>query len=315
MGKQEKPKLSIKNQIEKLKQKGVKFEIFNEDKATKFLQNNSYLFKVKAYCNTYKQKDKDGKTLSYQNLDFAYLVDLSTIDMHLRRFIIRLTLDMEHILKTKLMRDFNNSASDGYDIVAEFLKKDSYVDNFIDEQIKKSSKPMTPAQFILRDYKKEDLAIWNFIEVIQFGHFINFAKFFYEKYTNDDFNKIKDSLFNIKCIRNACAHNNCILADLKDNISQPQRQTIDKIFNKKIFKNLTPKGISNNLKNQTINDFITLLFVYDEICKSKDMKKYCYIELVELLTKRLLRNKVFYKNNILIKARFRFCTRIINYLK
>jgi len=273
------------------------------------------VFKVKAYCNTYKQKDKDGKTLPYQNLDFAYLVDLSTIDMHLRRFIIRLTLDMEHILKTKLMRDFNNSASDGYDIVAEFLKKDSYVDNFIDEQIKKSSKPMTPAQFILRDYKKEDLAIWNFIEVIQFGHFINFAKFFYEKYTNDDFNKIKDSLFNIKCIRNACAHNNCILADLKDNISQPQRQTIDKIFNKKIFKNLTPKGISNNLKNQTINDFITLLFVYDEICKSKDMKKYCYIELVELLTKRLLRNKVFYKNNILIKARFRFCTRIINYLK
>lgn len=126
MSKQEKPKLSIKNQIEKLKQKGVKFEIFNEDKATKFLQNNSYLFKVKAYCNTYKQKDKDGKTLPYQNLDFAYLVDLSTIDMHLRRFIIRLTLDMEHILKTKLMRDFNNSASDGYDIVAEFLKKDSY---------------------------------------------------------------------------------------------------------------------------------------------------------------------------------------------
>ena len=88
MGNQDKPKLSIKKQIERLKSKGIKFEFYSETDAYYFLQNNSYLFKLKAYCNTYKKKDALGKTLPYQDLDFAYLVDLSIIDMHLRRFLI-----------------------------------------------------------------------------------------------------------------------------------------------------------------------------------------------------------------------------------
>ena len=62
MGNQDKPKLSIKKQIERLKSKGIKFEFYSETDAYYFLQNNSYLFKLKVYCNTYKKKDALGKT-------------------------------------------------------------------------------------------------------------------------------------------------------------------------------------------------------------------------------------------------------------
>ena len=48
MGNQDKPKLSIKKQIERLKSKGIKFECYSETDAYYFLQNNSYLFKLKA---------------------------------------------------------------------------------------------------------------------------------------------------------------------------------------------------------------------------------------------------------------------------
>ncbi|QOQ87309.1 Abi family protein [Campylobacter corcagiensis] len=225
-----KPKLSIQRQINKLKTKGIKFVIFSQSEAYKFLQNHSYLFKVKAYCNTFKEKDTNNKTLPYCNLDFAHLVDLSTIDMHFRRFVIRLTLDIEHALKTKLMRDFNLSNNDGYDIVSNFLTSNSYTYNFICREINKTNNNINSGrdlistnQFILSKYGM-DLAIWNFIEVIQFGHLIEFMKFFYSRYPNRNFRKIENSLFNVRCLRNGSAHNNSLLSNLKDNIQNPQNE-------------------------------------------------------------------------------------------
>ena len=112
-------KLPIPGQIEHMKKKGIKFEKMSEADASRFLQNNNYYFKLKAYCKNYG-KNVNGE---YQDLDFAYLVDLSTIDMHLRKFIIKVSLDVEHFLKVKLLRDFLlDGSEDGlkfYRIIAD----------------------------------------------------------------------------------------------------------------------------------------------------------------------------------------------------
>lgn len=42
-------KLSVNEQIEHMKSKGIKFSILDEDYADKFLSNNNYYFKLKAY--------------------------------------------------------------------------------------------------------------------------------------------------------------------------------------------------------------------------------------------------------------------------
>lgn len=321
MGSSNKPKLSISKQISLLKSKGVTFSKYSEKNALKFLQQNSYLFRVKSYCNTYKKRDSHGVTKKYTNLDFAYLVDLSVIDMHFRRFLLRLTLDIEHLLKTKIIRDFNTSSDNGYEIVEEFLSNNNYANDYIDNQIKKAkeiknkNKDFSSAvHFILYNYER-DLAIWNFIEIIQFGNFLEFAKFFYAKYSNVEFRNIKNSIFNVKFLRNSCAHNNCILADLKNNIQAPQRETIDRIMSLKIFKNKTRNFIAQQMENRTINDFITALFVYDKICKSEKMKYYCYQELLTLCKDRFSRNKEFYKTNKTIRDRYLFCLRIAIFLK
>ena len=317
MSAQNKPKLSIKKQIDFLKQKGVEFNVMDEKQAYLFLQNNSYLFKIKAYCNTYKIKDKNNKTLKYKNLDFAYLVDLSIIDMHFRRFIIRLTLDLEHLIKTKLIRDFNSSSENGYDIVSDFLNHNHHANDFLNKSLndtnnlKQKGKDLySVIQFLLDKYGS-DLGVWNYLEIIQFGDLIEFAKFFYKRNTNIEFDAIKDALFNAKFLRNAAAHNNCMLADLKDNISTPQKQIVDEIYRRQIFKRRTRNYIENNMKNRVLNDFITTIFIYDKICKSKQMKQYCFKELLELISTRFIRNKSYYIKASTIRKRYMFMLRII----
>ena len=109
------PKLTIEQQVEHLKKKGVKFELCSEEQAVSFLKNSTFFFKVKAFDKNYTVNPQNGQ---YLNLDFAYLMELSTLDMHVRRLILHATLDIEHYLKVWLIREISEDPSeDGYDIV------------------------------------------------------------------------------------------------------------------------------------------------------------------------------------------------------
>ena len=107
--------------ISHMKIKGIKFDIAKEEDAKVFLQNNNYYMKLASYRANYdKQKSSD----KYINLDFAYLQELSTIDMHLRYLILQMCLDVEHALKTRLLKDIeDNPEEDGYDIIRRFVTK------------------------------------------------------------------------------------------------------------------------------------------------------------------------------------------------
>ena len=114
------PKLTIEQQVEHLKNKGVAFTLCTEDQAVSFLKYSTFFFKVKAFDKDYDINPKTGK---YLNLDFAYLMELSTLDMHLRRLILHATLDLEHYLKVMLIREISeNPDEDGYEIVERFFK-------------------------------------------------------------------------------------------------------------------------------------------------------------------------------------------------
>lgn len=117
------PKLSIPNQIKRMKNKGIGFTIASESTAKRFLEYNNYYYKLKAYAHNfdiYRNGEKKGQ---YINLDFAYLIDLSTIDARLRKIILCLAIDLEHFLKVKMLSDFNKTDEDGYDIIGVFLPR------------------------------------------------------------------------------------------------------------------------------------------------------------------------------------------------
>jgi hypothetical protein len=308
-----KPKLNVVQQVEHLKNKGVKFNIMNEKCAYDFLTRNNYFFKLTSYRVNY-EKDSEEK---YKDLEFVYLVDLSTIDMHLRRFALRVTLDIEHMLKTKLLADFNLSTSDGYDIVHDFLKDDKHKTikkHLIDQYNKKNYSPNSP---ILLKYDL-NLAVWNFVEVIQFGHLMAFCSYFYDRFPNKLYSKVKNDLFSIKCLRNASAHNNCILLLKAINNDKPQYNTSQFIMQNftAIFKDESFKPtVKSFLKNHTIHDFITSLIVFDKLCTSIHLKHHYFRELQEFFDGRLLKHKDYYQNNELLKNAYKCVYSVVDYFQ
>ena len=119
-----KDKLNIEKQIEDLKVKGVKFDVMSEEEAKRFLRYNNFYFKLKSYAKNYLTYQKTELRGQYINLDFAYLVELSKLDMYLRKLIVHMCLDIEHFLKTRLMYDLSiNDEEDGYNIVKKYLDR------------------------------------------------------------------------------------------------------------------------------------------------------------------------------------------------
>lgn len=302
-----KPKLQIEDQIDFLKSKGITFHLENVETAKSFLQNNTYLYKIKAYSKNYSKNNKN----KYVNLDFAYLKDLSVIDMHLRKFIIELCLDIEHILKTKLLSDINNNIKcDGYKIVDGFFKNNIERKQQIQKWYRnalKNKNSHTARDNILKRYQT-NLAIWNLVEIIDFGFLIDFCEFYYKKYPNAIFNQIKGMLWATKCIRNLSAHNNCIINNLLPLKNFTQNLQINNIFRN--YYNLT-LNVKNKLQNPYIHDFISALIVFDILCKSPLMKKHKYKQILHIFYQRARRNSNYYKNNTLITSSYSFIVKFL----
>jgi len=79
----EKHKATYHEMIDDMKEKGIKFDLISEKSTIEYLRKNNYYFKLTAYRKNFEKKNG-----SYANLDFAYLVDLATIDAHLRYLIL-----------------------------------------------------------------------------------------------------------------------------------------------------------------------------------------------------------------------------------
>lgn len=118
-------KLSIDEQITDMQGKGITFLYSSKEDAKRFLKYNTYYFKIKAYERNYDKYNATDKKGQYINLDFAYLKELSILDMYLRKTILSMALDIEHALKVQLLYDLSqNPLEDGYSIVNEYLGQD-----------------------------------------------------------------------------------------------------------------------------------------------------------------------------------------------
>lgn len=300
-------KLSIEEQINHMKKsKGILFNITSEDEAIRFLNNNNYYFKLKSYAKNYDKYIRGEKKGKYINLEFAYLQELSKIDMYIRKYIIKITLDIEHFTKTKFIRDISkNDLEDGYLIVEELFDKYPY----IKESIKKKVNSDSASRDLVNKYS-DNFAAWNIIEVLSFGDFIKLYSLYYKKYYDNG--AMVEFLWSVKFLRNAAAHNSCLLNSLKNPYTGIRSSKKISTYISKI-NGVKSEERKRKMKNPIIHDFVVTLYVFHNIISSPNLKKATIYELKDLIDNRFIKNKKYFEKNQIIITNYRFIKKIVDY--
>lgn len=276
--------------IEHMRNKGILFNIVNETDAKAFLENNNYYFKLSSYRKNYDKHIKGINKGKYINLEFAYLRELSTIDCHLRYLILELCLDIEHALKLLIVNEIqNNPQEDGYNIIRQWNPSYSIVANIYNKMNKSYSRDL-----IFKYHP--NYPIYAILELITFGEVCKLIDFYNKIYPHRLGFDTK-LLYSVRNLRNACAHNACLINNLRANTSNnAPNASLLKVLQKSKFA--TNDSIIKKLKCQQYHDFLCLLLLYPQIVHSENQRQKTLTKLSLLIEKRLRKNKSYFiKNN------------------
>lgn len=304
-----KPILTAREQVEHLKQKGVKFNVMSEADAERYLTYQSNYFKVTAYRKNYP-KHTDGENAGkYINLEFAYLVDLATIDMHLRYQLVHMALDIEHHVKLQLLRALEAHGEDGYSIVSDYMHSLSpQQQNTFQSEINRNNNNVYCGD-IVQKYGS-GFPVWALIEIIPFGRLVSFYKFSASRFNDTSMMKNFYLLLTCKEIRNATAHSNCILNDLRANTTN--RKADKTVSNALTATNgITAGSRRNRMSNARIQQIVTLFYEYKMIVSSDALRKREEIKL-HAVKDRMLAHIEYYGDNSLISDTFSFLETLID---
>lgn len=323
--------LSIENQINYLKRnKGIKFIDMTETEAKKKLKEVSYYYKITCFRKNFRKNNQD----RYRNLDFAVLYDMSVIDARLRQLILKLTLDLEHELKTDLLSAISEDPNeDGFNIVNEF---DSYERRKFYSKPNNSNKRYTNIQaMIMGKYLDTDLhsydrdlvntyhipgrigrqgsnkilPIYTLMERMSYGKLNNFIGFYFSanKHNANYFTNAASLLIMTKRLRDASAHNRPVLLNI---VRTSGAHGIVNILSTEVTGYLQLIGLLNAknrfiLKNVRMHDLFCLIMLHHEYIKNPIVKSLRKRELVRLLN-RAQNSKNLYKNHSTIREIYKF---------
>ena len=312
--------MNISEMVPYLKQKNIKFNLISEDDAEAYLKYNNNYYNVTAYKHNFpKYPSPAGKYEGlYQDLDFAYLKDMAIIDYRIRLLLFKMIIDIEHYLKIKILNTIEEIEDEGgYRIVNLYLEKDfndekfpKRVHNSIFKKVGNEYYQKIFSKYdVDKDKKLENIPIWEFLEIITFGELVNFYDFYTKKYNLVDENRDVYILRDIVKLRNAVAHNTCILSELnkKDNTYPASYKIVQYLKDCNIGKATR----NNKLRNSRIRQITYTLYMFNEIVTSDGIKENVNKEINKLFFDRIILHKEYYNNNELLKSIYSYFKNII----
>lgn len=297
-------KLSVTEQVIHMKSQGITFEMYSEEKAVGYLNENNNYFKLRAYRKNYI-KNGSGK---YVGLDFAYLRDIAIIDMRLRYCLLEMCLDIEHTARVHIIKAVvDTETEDGYSVVSDFRNVDS---NAYEKILNRAAK--SPYCADLQSKYSDQMPIWALVEMMQFSDLCNFYRFVANRLNSKDMLNEYYMFQEIRHLRNACAHSNCVLNDLKS-VKPSQQRPDQKMMNSlgkitSISKDVRQRKMSND----HIRQIVTLFYLYSTYVDSMGLKQHHSDQLHEIFFRRYNEHSNYYKNSEPISSAFVFLQKVID---
>ena len=210
-------------------EKGITFNYIDVAEAQAYLNDKNNYLRTASYRKNYDKHPGGENEGKYIQLDFAYLVELSRLDMYLRSHLLQMCIDIEHALKVAVISDIEkNPSEDGYAIVDLFFAQNQDV---LDSISKKVDSVFT-GDLIKKYFEfcyvvdlnngtlrteiyQADCPVWVLVEILAFNDFLRFVKF-YEDFYPGRLNANINLLNTVRNLRNACAHNNSCFSALSD---------------------------------------------------------------------------------------------------
>lgn len=305
----EKRWLTINEQIAHLRARGVQFEKMDEAAAREQLQQENNFFRLTAYRKNYPKHPGGPRQGQYVRLDVAYLVDLAEIDRVLRDLVLGMALDVEHSVKMEILQLAEAHHEDGYSMVHDFAAGlDEKERRILDGEIARN-RHNTYCGGLVSKYDGH-FPVWVFLELLSFGKLCSFYRFCAQRHERPEMLKNHYRLRMCQTLRNAAAHNSCILNDLG---GRSTRIKTDPVINREIaaIPGMSKAFRVSKMKNERVQQLATLLYTY-RLMEGQHASWQLEQRKMALFVERLRKNEHFYDDNELLRNTFDFIRLLID---
>lgn len=145
---------------------------------------------------------------------------------------------------------------------------------------------------------------------MSFGQFVALYELFYDRHPEFEDSYVR-FLYPVRMLRNACAHNNCLINQLRAPYSREVEANRElKTYIRQI-NGIQSKSVEKQLQHPFIHDFLALVYLYNKIVpepsKSKGME-----DMLDFLTNRVPRNKEYYSKQQGLLSCYNFIMTVVN---
>lgn len=150
--------------------------------------------------------------------------------------------------------------------------------------------------------------MWAFIEVISFGSFLYFYKYCANRFVDREMLKEFHILQAVKSLRNACAHNSCILNNLRADrpLFKPSYVVTREL------STITGIGLDqrkSKMSNDRMQQIVTTLYAHRKLASQGVLEHRA--KSLSAFVQRMNKHIDYYQGNLQVSTGFEFLTKVI----